>query len=108
MSRYLWFGICIVLLVGDGARGASSCPCGDADGGFVQRIFRRVSPAGGWRPYGTGWLHWWPCCCFPLCGAPDDYCRKPLPKVCWPPYPPYYTWGPPVLCQPQGNRCQGH
>jgi hypothetical protein len=26
--------------------------------------------------------------------------------VCWPPYPPYYIWGPPEICSPQGRGCQ--
>ena len=64
---------------------------------------RQLGPVGGWFPYGGGLLHWWPRHCFPRDGAPDDYCRKPLPQVCWPPYPPYYIWGPPEVCCPQGN-----
>src|SRR5439155_24759024 len=59
-----------------------------------QPSFQRVRPVGGWDPYGGGLLHWWNPCCFPHRGAPDDYCRKPLPNVCWPPYPPYYIWAP--------------
>ena len=55
----------------------------------------RLSPAGGWHPYGGGLLHWWNPHCFPRCGAPDDYCRKKPPQVCWPPYPPDYSFGPP-------------
>lgn len=47
-------------------------------------------PVGGWHPYGGGLFHWWNPQCFPRCGNPDDYCRKPLPRTCWPPYPPYY------------------
>jgi hypothetical protein len=68
-------------------------------------FLKRLGPVGGWHPDGGGLLHWWPACCFPCGGAPDDYCRKPLPKVCWPPYPPYYTWGPPEMCWPR-NRCK--
>jgi hypothetical protein len=63
----------------------------------------RLSPAGGWHPYGGGLLHWWNPNCFPRCGAPDDYCRKPLPRVCWPPYSPYYTFGPPEMGYPPNN-----
>jgi hypothetical protein len=55
-------------------------------------------PQGGWHPYGGGLLNWWPRCCFPSCWAPDDYCRKPLPCVRWPPYPSYYTVGLPDMC----------
>jgi len=65
----------------------------------------RLGPAGGWHPYGGGLLHWWPSPCFPCGGAPDDYCRKPLPRVCWPPYPAYYQWGPPEVRHPQDGNC---
>jgi hypothetical protein len=58
---------------------------------------------GGCDPYGGGLLHWWNPHCFPSGGAPDNYCRKPLPKVCWPPYPPYYIWGPPEITAPEAN-----
>jgi hypothetical protein len=64
---------------------------------------RRLRPAGGWNPYGGGVLHWWNPHCFPCQGAPDDYCRKPLPRVCWPPYQPYYTYGPPEICYTGNN-----
>ena len=68
--------------------------------GFLQRI----CPAGGWQPYGGGLLRWWNPDCFPRCGAPDDYCRKPLPKVCWPAaYPPFYISGPPEIGPPPCN-----
>jgi hypothetical protein len=60
----------------------------------------RIKPVGGWSPYGGGLVRWWPRDCFPRCGAPDDYCRKTLPKVCWPPYPCYFTYGPPEVCYP--------
>ena len=66
-------------------------------------LVERVKPVGGWAPYGGGLLRWWPHHCFPACGAPDDYCRKTLPPVCRPPYPCYYTWGPPEVCCPQGT-----
>ena len=59
-----------------------------------QHFLQRLHPVGGWNPYGGGLLHWWNPHCFPCqCGGPDDYCRKPLPRVCWPPYPPYYICG---------------
>jgi hypothetical protein len=57
-------------------------------------------PAGGWHPYGGGLFHWWDPRCFPCQAAADDYCRKPLPKLCWPSYPRYYTWGPPQVIYP--------
>jgi hypothetical protein len=62
----------------------------------------RLAPAGGWHPDGGGLFHWWDPHCFPRCGAPDDYCRKPPPKVCWPPYPPFYIGGPSEVGQPRG------
>jgi hypothetical protein len=63
-------------------------------------VLQRLRPAGGWHPDGGGLLHWWEPHCFPRCGGPDDYCRKPPPDVCWPPYPPYYIWGPPAVDHP--------
>ena len=66
-------------------------------------FLQRLHPAGGWNPYGGGVLHWWNPHCFPCEGAPDDYCRKPLPRVCWPPYSPYYTWGPPEITYPRND-----
>ena len=68
-----------------------------------QRFPHRLQPAGGWNPYGDGLPHWWNPHCFPCQDAPDDYCRKPLPRVCWPPYPPYYIWGPPEIGYPRNN-----
>ena len=67
---------------------------------------RRLRPTGGWNPYGGGVLHWWNPHCFPCQGAPDDYCRKPLPRVCWPAYQPYYTYGPQEICYPGNNGFQ--
>jgi hypothetical protein len=69
-----------------------------------QQVFlQRLHPVGGWQPYGGGLLHWWDPDCFPRCGTPDDYCRKPLPRVCWPAYPPFYVpgQGGPVTVAPQ-------
>jgi hypothetical protein len=63
-------------------------------------FLKRLAPVGGWNPYGGGLLHWWPAHCFPCNGAPDDYCRKALPHVCWPPYPPYFIQGPPEIGGP--------
>ncbi len=115
MNRQAWIGAALLALLAAGrACGeqpsvapapASSCaataPAGAPD--QVPGCLRQVAPAGGWDPYGGGLLHWWPPHCFPRCGAPDDYCRKPLPCVCWPPYPPYYIWGPPEICHPQDS-----
>jgi hypothetical protein len=56
-------------------------------------FFHRLRPSGGWHPYGGG-LHWWNPDCFDWHGLPDDYCRKPLPKTCWPCRPPHPLWVP--------------
>jgi hypothetical protein len=61
---------------------------------------QRLRPAGGWNPYGGGVLHWRNPHCSPCQSTPDDYCRKPLPNVCWPAYPPYYIAGPPEINRP--------
>jgi hypothetical protein len=66
-------------------------------------FLHRLRPEGGWNPYGGGVLHWWKRDCFPCYTAPDDYCRKPLPRVCWPKYPEYYTWGPPEIVHPPNH-----
>ena len=91
--------ILLIVLAGGGAR-SSEPPCGEPPRvGFLQRI----PPAGGWFPYGGGLVRWWPQHCFPCGGAPDDYCHKPLPCVCWPPYPSYFTAGAPdctTSCRP--------
>lgn len=70
-------------------------------------LLQRLAPAGGWHPDRGGLLHWWNPCCFPRCGGPDDYCRKPPPNVCWPPYPPFYVWTPstPSAPHPAGIPC---
>lgn len=58
-------------------------------------FLKRLAPAGGWCPDSGGLLHWWQRNCFPRWKVADDYCRKPAPCVCWPPYPPYYRWDAP-------------
>jgi hypothetical protein len=68
-----------------------------------QHLLQRMRPVGGWHPYGGGLLHWWDPHCFPRYGGPDDYCRKPPPRVCWPPYPPYHIGGPPEIQHPHGT-----
>lgn len=73
-------------------------PCCEPPGGVCERI----APVGGWRPDCCGILNWWNRCCFPRCCGPDDYCRKPMPCVCWPKYPPYFSWGAPGCNQPNG------
>jgi len=85
-----WMGAVRLGLVAAGGVLAPPC-CPPPEDGLLQR----VCPVGGWFPYGGGLLGWWPCHCFPRWGDPDDYCRKPLPPVCRPPYPSFYSWGPP-------------
>ena len=102
MSKSLW-PWALVLTLG---------ACGRAIGGergypdpSRPHILQRSHPVGGWHPDGGGLLHWWNPHCFPRCGGPDDYCRKPLPCVCWPPYPPYFIWVPDGCCP--GAPCSG-
>jgi hypothetical protein len=103
MRRHMWIGALVVALLAAGRGRCAEPTCG---GPPLDSILKQWGPVGGWHPYGGGLLSWWPRNCFPRCGAPDDYCRKPLPRVCWPPYPPYYIWGPPEVCCPQGNGCR--
>jgi hypothetical protein len=102
--KHIWLGTLMLALIALGAglptppqaaRAEPPC-CPPPEDCFLKRL----KPVGGWCPYGC-FLHWWPCHCFPCGGAPDDYCHKPLPRVCWPPYPPYFIWGPPEICYPQ-------
>jgi hypothetical protein len=98
MRRQAWIGVALLTLLAAGSACDAQAPCSEprpTDSPW------RLGPTGGWFPYGGGLLRWWPRDCFPRCGAPDDYCRKPLPSVCWPPYPSYYIWGPPEFCHPQ-------
>jgi hypothetical protein len=100
MRRYLWlWTVAAALLAGGRGLGGEPACCPPPQ----ECLLKRLAPVGGWHPYGGGLLHWWNPHCFPRSGAPDDYCRKKLPNVCWPPYPPYYIWGPPELCCPPGG-----
>jgi hypothetical protein len=83
-------GLCAWSTAGEPQCCPAGCQCGGTPDG--------CNPRGGLFPYGGGLLTWWPHGCFPCCGAPDDYCRKPLPCVCWPPYADFYTLGPPETC----------
>jgi hypothetical protein len=102
MRRRAWVGaLLLTLITGGRGPGGEPAPCGPDPPCLLQR----VGPAGGWFPYGGGLLHWWDPHCFPCSGGPDDYCRKKLPCVCWPGYPPYFRWGPPapVVTSPVGG-----
>jgi hypothetical protein len=103
MKRYSWLTALFLTLfaAGQGISGEPRC-CEPPAEPFLQR----VQPVGGWHPYGGGLLHWWNPDCSPHGGAPDDYCRKPLPRLCWPAWPACPTFGPPEICFPQcaGSR----
>ncbi|HEV3078822.1 MAG TPA: hypothetical protein VGY66_03560 [Gemmataceae bacterium] len=100
MRRHILIGVVLAILIAAG-RGVGGEPrCSEPAQGCFLQPWR---PAGGFSPYGGGLLHWWDPHCFPCWCAPDDYCRKPLPKVCWPDYPSFYIWGPPQTCCPQKN-----
>ena len=103
MRRQAWIGVVLLALVAGGwtSGGEPRVPSPDWEPG-PRCFLQRLGPAGGWCPDGGGLLRWWNPHCFPRCGAPDDYCRKPFPGVCRPPYPSYYIWGPPEVCCPPG------
>ena len=101
MTRHLRIAVLVVSVLCAGqVLGGEPWYCEPPQTGFLQR----VHPVGGWDPYGGGLLHWWNPYCLPPCGGPDDYCRKKLPILCWPTYPPYYRWVPGEM--PQSN-CHG-
>jgi hypothetical protein len=50
-------------------------------------------------------LHWTTHCFPPNC-CPDDYCPNPFPRLCWPPYPPFYRCVPAGDCG--GPGCAAH
>lgn len=86
-SVILWT-ICAEATAGDGWYSSPGHPS----------FLSRFHPAGGWHPDTGGLWHWWNPCCFPRCGGPDDYCRKPPPNVCRPVYPPFYVGAYPAGC----------
>jgi hypothetical protein len=61
---------------------------------------QRMAPVGGWHPDRGGLLHSWNPRCVPHCGSLDDYCRKPLPQLCKPSYPPFYLPSTPEIVHP--------
>jgi len=98
MRRCRWMGVLVVVLAACLPGRGGEPPCCPPPG---EHFLERIHPVGGWCPDAGGLLDWWPCCCFPRTGAPDDYCRKPPPKVCWPAYPSFYIWRPPEICYPK-------
>jgi len=108
MRSHMWIGTLLVTLIGGGVGLRAEPPCCEPP---QDCFLKRLCPVGGWNPYGGGLLHWWPG--FAHCGAPDDYCRKSLPRVCWPACSCYYIWVPAEICCPQcsdsrnGNQAQG-
>jgi hypothetical protein len=105
MRCFVWIGTLAVALIAGGRGLSAEAPrcCEPPQGCFLERI----GPVGGWCPYGGGLLSWWNKHCFPCTGGPDDYCRKPLPVVCWPHYPSFYIWGPPEECPSRDNCGRG-
>jgi hypothetical protein len=88
--------LCIgVVLAGLGLAGGAAAGGGECCPPPEPNWLHRLSPVGGWKPDGWGVLGWWNPYCFPCAGTRDDYCRKSLPCACWPPYPPFFTFGPP-------------
>ena len=102
MRRQAWIGaVLFALLAGGWASGGEPPRCEPGQ----PCLLEQQRPAAAWFPYGGGLLHWWDPHCFPRCAGPDDYCRKKLPKVCWPAYPPWYVWDRPGTCYPD---CKAH
>jgi hypothetical protein len=86
-----WSALLVLLAVSQAAAGEPGYPALGRP-----HLRHRFGPAGGWNPDGGGLLHWWDPHCFPRCAGPDDYCRKPMPRICWPPYTLDYRWTPPA------------
>lgn len=90
----------LCLVAGGTAQGGDSECCPPPQ----EHFWKRWHPVGGWNPYGGSLFHWWNPHCFPKCGGPDDYCRKPIPRVCWAQYPPFYIVPPAEIGHAGGNR----
>src|SRR5581483_998009 len=80
--------LCLFIALADGPGGRGQEP--------ARTPAASVATCAGGLPCGQNSLHWTHSC-FPGCGCPDDYCPNPLPRQCWPPYPPFY------LCVPAGD-----
>jgi hypothetical protein len=102
MRRVIWIAALVVASAAlDRAQGGEPQCCDTTPLSWL----KRWHPVGGWDPDGGGLLRWWNPHCFPCTGGPNDYCRKPLPCVCWPAYPPYFQWGTPAENTPRA--CSG-
>lgn len=97
MRYHWWIGTLLVACTAASQGLGTEPPCCESP---RECLIKRLCPINGCNPYGGGLVHWWPRHCFPRYCTPNDYCRKPLPKVCWPGYPPFYTWEAPEICCP--------
>lgn len=98
MSTKVWIAGLFIALIAANWVSAQEPTCCERASAWLQRL----RPAGGWCPYG-GPCRWWKPDCLPRCGAPDDYCRKTLPNLCLPAYPPWYIFGPRQDCTAHGG-----
>jgi hypothetical protein len=106
MRRLIWIAALLLAPIATGTvyAGDSCCHAQHGCEPTESNWLKRIHPVGGWDPYGGGLLRWWDPHCFPCAGGPDDYCRKTLPNVCHPCYPPYFQYRPAPACGPQ-NCC---
>jgi hypothetical protein len=74
--------ICAVALL---VMTSTAARAGDTGPGEVDRphFLSRLGPRGGCNPDGRGIFHWWNRDCYPRPCGPDNYCRKPMPDLCW-------------------------
>ncbi|MGO9466180.1 MAG: hypothetical protein ACLQVF_18720 [Isosphaeraceae bacterium] len=93
-----WVVLGVAMMTGAPAQAGEQEYCPPPEGHFLDRFH----PVGGWNP-GGGLFHWWDSHCFPRCCCPNTYCRKPIPRLCWPHYPPYYIWAAPEICPPPSD-----
>jgi hypothetical protein len=95
----------VVVLLGAPAVAADpGCegPCG------FRSFFHRLAPVGGCDPDGRGMFHWWDRECFVYPCAPNDYCRKPLPRLHCPPRPIQFEQAPHHHRTHDCATCAGH
>jgi len=90
-------------------------PAAHAPGGAGPAHANGCSPADCVEPWWTDCWPYHPCnseafsrsYCLHRYACPDDYCPKPYPELCWPPYPPFYTCGQPGHDCPRHPHTQG-